>query len=75
MPVERLCSLVVDHMLIKEMTYNRLKDQIYGLDNCMDKGFSKETKVANKVLCDMILYCVVFRLVYNTSGNFAYAAA
>jgi hypothetical protein len=54
-PVERLCSLIIDDMSIKEkMQYNRAEDHIYGLDNCSGAVVGEKPKVANKMLCYVI---------------------
>ena len=51
-PIERLCSLIVDDMSIKErMQYSRAEDCIFGLDNCSSNVVGKKPEIANKMLC------------------------
>jgi hypothetical protein len=63
-PVERICSLIIDDMSIKEkMHYSRSEDHIFGLDNCQSKTINKNPKIANKMLCFVIYglstrYCI-----------------
>jgi hypothetical protein len=54
-PVERVCSLIIDGMSIKEkIQYNRAEDHIYELDNCSAAVVGEKPKVANKMLCYVI---------------------
>jgi hypothetical protein len=50
-PVERICSLIIDDMSIKEkMHYSRSENHIFGLDNYQSKTINKNPKIANKML-------------------------
>jgi hypothetical protein len=54
-PIERICSLIVDDMLIKQkMSYSRSEDTIYGLDNTKENTIGSKPEIANKMLCYVI---------------------
>jgi hypothetical protein len=54
-PVEKICSLVIDDMSIKEKVhYSRCDDQIYGLDTSKSNIVGKKPQIANKMLCFVI---------------------
>jgi hypothetical protein len=54
-PVERICSLIIDDMSIKEkMCYSRSEDCIYGLSSCKTDTVGEKPDIANKMLCYVI---------------------
>jgi hypothetical protein len=63
-PVQRIYSLIIDDMSIKEkMHYSRSEDHIFGFDNCQSKIMNKNPKTANKMLC-----FVIYGLLDNNDG-------
>lgn len=51
-PAQRICSLIIDDMAIKEkMSYSRTEDHIYGLDTCTSSSVGQNPIIANKMLC------------------------
>ena len=56
-PVERICSLIVDDMSIKEkLCYSRTEDKFYGLEttNESSQTIGKKPTLANKMLCYVV---------------------
>lgn len=55
-PVERICSLIIDDMAIKEkLQYSKTEDKFYGLQTIKNKEtFGKKPLLANKMLCFVI---------------------
>jgi hypothetical protein len=54
-PVEKICSLVVDDMAIKEkLEYSRPDDTFYGASNITKEPLGKRPVLANKLLCFVI---------------------
>lgn len=54
-PVERICSLIMDDMSIKEKVhYCRAEDRIYGLETTSSTRVGTKPKVANKMLCFVV---------------------
>jgi hypothetical protein len=58
--IERVCSLVVDDMTIKEkLEYNRSEDKFYGLPTIpTNNPMGKRPVLANKLLCFVLLFTV-----------------
>lgn len=52
-PVQRVCSLIIDDMAIKEkINYSKAEDYIYGLETCISENeIGNKPKIANKMLC------------------------
>jgi hypothetical protein len=51
-PIERICSIIIDDMSIKEnMSYSRSEDVIHGLENTQAQLIGEKPKLANKMLC------------------------
>lgn len=55
-PIERVCSLIIDDMAIKEkLNYSRTEDKFYGLETTKKSiNFGKKPTLANKMLCFVI---------------------
>jgi hypothetical protein len=54
-PIERICSVVIDDMSIKEkMHYSRSEDYVYGLDTCSSGTIGERPKIASKMLCYVV---------------------
>ena len=50
-PIERLCSLIIDHMSIKEMMQHSRAVFIFGLNNCSSEIVGGKAKIGNQMLC------------------------
>jgi hypothetical protein len=54
-PIERVCSLVIDDMAIKEkLQYNRAQDRLHGLETTTKKTIGRRPVLANQTLCYVI---------------------